>query len=169
MHYLQNHIWCSKSNWDGEHYDCRHLVGLSSYQEGYTEDWNNLIDEAAEEWFDQEEYEFWCQTEAAKKYGLPDKQSFFKKVNNLKPEVLQWLEENVEDRTGEKINKGWCIGSTEYRANDSKISFTVFFHRRKDAMAFIRRFSKWKKPIDYCQYFTDIRKTLNLETGKYDK
>lgn len=167
MHYLQNHIWCSMSHWDGEIYHCRHLVGLNSYEDGYVEDWNNLIDEDAEKFFNQEEYDFWCQSKYSEKYGISNKDDVMKSVNNLKPEVLQWLKENVKDRKGETNNKGWCIGSTEYRANDSGSSFTIFFHRRKDAMAFIKRFSKWKKPIQYCQYFTDVRKTLNLETGKY--
>lgn len=168
MDYLQNHCWCSSSHWDGEHYDCRHIVSLNSYGEGYKEDWEALIDEEAEQFFNRREFEAF--SEYIETYeGVEAKpEHFMKHVPNLHPEVLKWLEENVADRPDKDSPKGWCVGSTEYRATGSSVSFSIFFHRRKDAMDFIRKFSKWKKPIHYCQYFKDIRKTLNLETGKYE-
>lgn len=140
MDYLQNHCWCSDSNWGGM-YDCRHLVTLSSYRDNFTDDWNNLV----------------CYDEH--------------KVLTLNDNVLQWLTDNVLDTdkpyNGNTTTKGWCIGSLEYRKNDSCSSFSIFFQRRKDAMAFIKRWSKWKKPLQYCQYFTDVRKKLDVNTGKY--
>jgi hypothetical protein len=169
MNYLQNHIWCSDSNWGGQ-YDCRHLVSVDKYHldSESREDWDNLVDEKAEIYFDQDE----CDrlTEMYINRGItPDKEWFEKSSPNLKPEVLQWLVDNVEDRpksSGEDCLKGWCVGSTEYRHTDGG-SITIFFHRRKDAMAFIKKWSKWKKPTHYCQYFTDVRKKLDLETMKY--
>lgn len=87
-------------------------------------------------------------------------------INTLKPEVYKWLYENVsDDNNGKKM---WCVGSDDYAKDDSGISYSIFFQRRKDAMNFIKTWSKWKKPIRYTQYFTDVRKTLNLQTLKYD-
>ena len=82
---------------------------------------------------------------------------------SLKPEVIQWLVENIPDF---QKGKGWCIGSEKYMMTDSG-SASVFFQRRRDAMKFIKTWSKWKRPLFYCQYFTDIRKQLDLSTGKY--
>lgn len=138
MRYLQNHCFCLDSCWGGV-YNCRHIVSLNSYEPEYEEDWKSCIETNAES------------------------------VPNLKPEILTWLRLNIADR---KINdfytqkQGWAIGSSEYREMDN-LSFSIFFHRKSDAMAFIRQWSKWKKPTFYCQYFTDVRKRLNLDTGKY--
>jgi hypothetical protein len=140
---------------------------LNSYNEPYEEDWKNLVDPKAETFYNEEEYKLYLPYYQEKGLEL-DKDRFIKSVKNLKPVVLQWLEENVADRKGFDCNKGWCIGSTRYRATDASYSMSVFFHRRSDAMKFIKTFSKWKKPVNYCQYFKDIRKTLNLETLKYD-
>lgn len=166
MDYLQNHCWCSESNWGGVFYDCRHIVSLNSYKDGYKDDWENLVDESAETFFDEEEYQLFLPYYEEQGLVL-NKGRFNKKVKNLKKELLDWLDKNVEDRTGYDCNKGWCIGSTEYRGKDASYSMSVFFHRKSDAMKFIKTFSKWKKPINYCQYFTDVRKKLDLETLKY--
>jgi hypothetical protein len=171
MNYLKNHCWCSDSNWGG-HYDCTIIVGLSSYDDGYEQDWASLIDVDSELYDDPERYETvkeFIETNG----GTFDKTTFLTKVNNLKPEVLNWLESEVPDLAVDKYGNGhkkaWAIGSTAYRSRDSKISFSIFFQRRRDAMAFIKRWSVWGKPINYCQYFTDVRKRLNLETKKYEK
>lgn len=141
MDYLQNHCWCSQSNWDAQDYQCRHVVTLLSYSENYIGDWNSVI--------------FTDETDTP----------------NLKPEVIDWLNQHVEDSSkpycGNTTVKAWCIGSSEYRKTDSCSSFSIFFQRRKDAMAFIKRWSKWKKPLHYWQYFTDVRKALDVTTGKY--
>lgn len=169
MDYLQNHCWCSSSHWDGKNYDCCHIVSLCSFGEGYKEDWESLVDEAAEQFFDNREYQAFAKYVEIYEGVEAKPEHFMKTVPNLRPEILKWLEENVADRSVKDSPKGWCVGSAQYRANDARSSFSVFFHRRKDAMAFIRKFSKWKKPINYCQYFTDVRKKLNLKTGKYEK
>lgn len=161
MNYLQNHIWCSDSNWGGQ-YDCRHLVSLTSYEEHDKEDYDNIIDPKAEVYVDQEElYRFVGFTdEQANKFCTRD-------VANLKPEVISWLELNVKDRPEDNgITKGWVVYSKKHRAADS-IKFSIFFHRKSDAMLFIRKFSKWEKPVSYIQYFTDVRKVLDLETNRY--
>lgn len=174
MDYLKNHCWCSSSHWDNKHYDCQIIVSLKSYGEGYKEDWSNLIIE--KDYIDHESASYYVnEFKERTKYSKKGFSKEFyddlynefgkKKISVLKPEVMQWLEDNVPDFKNEK---GWCIGSDEYISNDSASSFSIFFQRRKDALAFIKRWSKWKKPIHYCQYFTDVRKKLNLETLKYE-
>ena len=163
MDYLKNHCWCSDSNWGGN-YDCQIIVGLSSYKEGYQEDWENLI--VTKTHYSQSEYKVWSETFKNSKYI--DEEDLVEmsttEINTLKPEVLKWLEDTIDDYQGVK---GWCIGSEEYTHNDSSISYSVFFQRRSDAMKFIKTWSKWKKPINYWQYFTDVRKKLDLNTGEY--
>lgn len=168
MNYLQNHIWCSDSNWGGR-YDCRHLVSIHRYTED-KDDWLELINEQAEEFRDLSAVTAF-NSMVSKGYVREEHRDMFimKKVANFEPFVLNWLRANVADRDNPEQPQGWCIGSTRYRAADSHTSQTVFFHRKSDAMAFIKKFSKYKKPTNYCQYFTDVRKKLNLETLKYDK
>ena len=170
MDYLKNHCWCSKSHWDNKHFVCQIVVSLSSYQEGYTEDWKALthtvkvfnqsklderisfLDRIRESYPDRD------------LSGYPiDRESGMSDVTQLKPEVLAWLEANIPDLKGEKA---WCVGSDDYNMNDGS-GFSIFMQRRKDAMLFIKTWSKWKKPIYYTQYFTDVRKKLDLKTLKY--
>lgn len=170
MNYLQNHIYCRDSNWGGG-YDCQHVVTINSYEDHDVEDWENLFLTETVDVFRSEEYnrmrEFDQDTpeERLKRY-------YTTPVRRLNPEVLEWLEENVKDRPARQAEhsgespKGWCIPSLETRAMCTT-GMSFYFHTRGSAMNFIRRFSKWKKPVHYCQYFTDVRKTLDLETGKY--
>lgn len=154
MDYTTNHCWCFDSHWDGEHYNCRHVVGLSKFGE-YETDWVKLIDEKAEN-------VIW--ESASESFG----REIYRDVPNFNRDVLEWLEENVKDCVGGLEIKGWCVGSAEYRLlNPTQLS--VFFQRRKDAMAFIKKFSVYKKPIIYHHYFNDVRKKLNLETMKYEE
>lgn len=172
MNYLQNHIWCSDSNWGGE-YDCRHTVFFSRYGKSDNEDWVAIVDEDADKLFDKDRFDSMVKmlTNKGREFDPEDfRENYNQSVPNFKPEVLQWLHDNVKDKP--KVDsdghiKGWCIGSVEYRTHP-RTGISVFFHRRKDAMAFIKRWSKWKKPVHYCQYFTDVRKNLNLETLKYE-
>ena len=148
MNYLRNHCWCSDSNWGGN-YDCQIIVDLNCYEEDYKEDWENLMVSVET-------------TKILTSSSFPDLEVPCT-YPNLKPEVLIWLDDNVEDFQN---FKGWCIGSKDYLMTSSS-SYSVFFQRRKDAMKFIKTWSKWKKPLFYCQYFTDIRKELDITTGKY--
>lgn len=148
MNYLRNHCWCSDSNWGGN-YDCEIMVVLISYEDPYKTDWENLIVKIPKK-------------KKVQYPGFPEIEidSFYR---TLKPEVIDWLHNNISDFKG---GKGWCIGSEDY--DDCSTSYTVFFQRRKDAMKFIKTWSVHKKPIRYVQYFTDVRKILNIETGKYE-
>lgn len=160
MTYFSNHCWCHSSHWDSKNYDCRHIVGIEKLpidgdyrSDEQTEDWTNLITAEREIKVSKDD----------PLHGFRD----FAYTVDLKPEVMKWLEENVEDRKKEENNKGWCIGDDAYRSNHI-ISFDIFFHRRRDAMKFIKTWSVYKKPIEYFNYFTEVRKKLNIETGKLE-
>jgi hypothetical protein len=171
MHVYTNHCWCSDSNWGGS-YDCRiilsiHRIGRGKgYYDTPEEDWTNLTEEF--EGFDHLEFE-------AFKKACPDtdveqlrRMCVKPFARRLKPEVLQWLHDNVPDKKGhvDKENpKGWCVGSEGYMARDS-LKVSIFFYRRSDALNFIRTWSKYKKPVSYFNYFKDTRQELDLETNK---
>lgn len=176
MNYLKNHCWCSKSHWDNKHFDCQIIVSLSSYEKHDKEDWDNLTESVYV--FNQTKYDEEISFAKSMIENYPndydqtyldniksDKSTGFSYINVFKPEVLQWLDKNVPDIQGKKA---WCVGSNDYNLNNSG-SLSVFFQRRRDAMLFIKTFSKWKKPVLYCQYFTDVRKKLDLNTLKYKK
>ncbi len=168
MDYLRNHCWCSSSHWDNKMFDCQIIISLSSYREGYTEDWENLTHKVKVfSQKKQDEYMTMMEDVQTKYLGKPlhlNPDFGHTTVHKLKPEVLQWLGDNIEDFQGEK---GWCVGSDDYIARDSSCGLSIFMQRRKDAMLFIKTWSKYKKPINYTQYFTNVRKRLNLKTLKY--
>ncbi len=88
-----------------------------------------------------------------------------KKYKVFKDEVISWLHQNVPDVKVKKHSRhyGWCVGSDDYQQLNSS-SITVWFARKKDALSFIEKFSIYKKPTTYFDYFKDIRKELNLKT-----
>ena len=155
MDYLQNHCWCSQSHWDGETYLCRHIVSFSGYDDECKEDYANLIIEKSDQYL-----------YASKHDGFG--RDHYRDAPNLRPDILEWLVDNVKDRKGEDNPKGWCVGDADYRGTGSSC-FSVFFHRKSDAMAFIKKYSVYKKPVYYCQYFSDDRKQLDLKSMRYKK
>jgi hypothetical protein len=175
MDYFKNHCWCSESHWNGKHYDCQIIVTLYAKKEHYEDDYNTLMVE--KDYYDKEDADSWAGymeevlIENGKEYTQGDLDEYKQRVGTknikvLNSDVMDWLKENIPDT---KTGKGWCVGSDQYVATDSSSSYSVFFQRRKDAMSFIKRWSKWKKPVHYTQYFTDVRKTLNVETGEYEE
>lgn len=174
MNYLKNHCWCSSSHWDEKHYDCQIIVTIER-EDGFDDrdDWNNVMikksyydEDVAEEVFEMHRKFF-----EKERPMTDDEIADYKKdvgtrfISVLKPEIMEWLEENVPDVNGEK---GWCVGSNKYVNGDCCTSYSVFFQQTRPAMKFIKEFSKWKKPIYYTQYFSDVRKILNRETLKYE-
>jgi len=128
-----------------------------SYYDQHEPDWVNLI---------EEDESFVFQDEAGfTKHGTV----------RLKPEVIQWLKENVKDRKllkwqiekGEH-KQGWAVGTDKYNSN-SQISFNVFFQSSREALKFIKRWSSYKNVVDYLNYFKDIRRELNPETGRLQR
>lgn len=168
MDYLNNHVWCTSSIWSGDYYYCRHLVTLDSYSKT-NDDWTNIIDNKSESIPDQDMIKFLIKLEGYNDISelLVDNTHPVKYIPNLKPNILQWLHDNIKDRKDDECHKGWAVGSTDYRALNP-YQFNIFFHRKKDAMAFIKKFSTYKKPTHITNYFADERFKLNIETMKYD-
>lgn len=165
MDYLKNHCWCSDSVW-GCHYDCQIIVSLNSYEYHNKQDWNNVL--TKEKYFSQKRYEEAKKMFADKQYYTDDfhKSYATRDINIPKPEVVEWLYDNVAcGKNGEPM---FAYGSKDYTFEDSASSYSFFFQRRKDAMKFIKTWSIHRKPVYYTQYFTDVRKKLNLETMKYE-
>lgn len=129
MHYHQNLMFCSSSNWYDSVYLCNHMVSIS--KDEFPEDWNELIVETHE-------------------------------TTNLRSDVLEWLELNVKDSRDKAFKeqpKAWDIGSDTYRQTNI-LYFSIFFRRRKDAFAFIKQWSKYKKPTSFYNYFKDDSRIL---------
>lgn len=165
MDYLKNHCWCRDSIWGG-HYDCQIIVGLDCYQEYNQTDWDNVLDQ--EKYFSQKRYEEAKEMFVGKEYYTDDfhRGIACKTINVPKPDVVQWLHDNVPSgKNGEPM---FAYGSKDYSSEDGACSYSFFFQRRKDAMKFIKAWSIYKKPVYYTQYFTDVRKKLNLQTMKYE-
>jgi hypothetical protein len=155
-------------------FDTKYLISIDQYErraafpsyEIIDDDWTNLI-EFTNEYFDQKEYD-----ETMARLAEMDKDHEFDEmyargnatklnVPTLKQEVIDWLNENVADDPNpiEQCAKGWCMGNISYRATDH-CQLSLFFYRRSDAMAFVKRWSVHKKPTTYLDYFKDIRKEL---------
>lgn len=172
MQYYSNHICCHDSNWGGL-YDCRHTITINRWKpgkcikDGVPQDWSNLLEE--QEFFNQKDYDF-HKNLAVEKGREIDEERLNRIANQeaytLKEEVVKWLNENVADRADNESPQGWVIGSLTYNANDG-VSFKIFFHRRRDAFNFAKRWSEHKKPLSVFNYFTDKRQELDLETNKY--
>lgn len=155
MNILINHCWCSDSIWGGN-YSCRCIVTLDRVPQGKT-----YYDPPCPDWALVEEHPH-----------KGDPARFRDETLKPRADVLAWLNANVKDRkltkydkdNGESV-KGWAIGSDEYNAANT-ISFSFFFERQMDGMRFIKHWSHHKNPVSYLQYFKDIRKELDLTTGK---
>lgn len=132
--------FCTRNIWDGGIYDCGNLVVIDG------EDFELLLD---------------------KKSLYPDdKWNSWRLYCELKPEVFQWLVDNVKDN---KTLKGWCCGNKDYNSNCSNEGFSLFFYRRRDAQNFIRTWSIYKKPTETYNQNTYVRKVLNKETNTLKK
>lgn len=161
MRFFTNHCWCSDSNWGG-HYDCRYILNINKV---FDPEFDKLI--LCDKVFDQKEYDQLLTMESLTGVTI-SKQWATHNTFRLRQEPIAWLNQNVKDRKGEDINKGWAIGTPEYCQHDfASSSFDIFFHRKQDLMNFVKAFSQYKKPTHYFDYFKDERKELNLETLQY--
>lgn len=186
MIYHTNHCWCSESIYDGKNFDGEVMVvfggGLSNdfLEDNEIEiddfDFNRLTEKR--KFFDQESWddrlEFY--KERAEKAGKEFKESDheYAKIADtkdtvfLKQKVVDWLNENIKDKkdtdenTPENERKGWAIGNDKYNSNQS-YRINVFFDRQKDALKFIRKWSIYKDPTFYFDYFHDERREMNIK------
>jgi hypothetical protein len=168
MHLHINHMFCTDSCWSGI-YHCRYSVTIhriedgKSYHDTPEQDWTNLTEQFS--FFDEEEFNRRI-NESAYWQGDENERHFATKTRyKLKPEVLNWLNENIKDRKDEDHIKGWCIGTDNYLSR-SPLEVSIFFHRKADALKFIGTWSIHKKPTTYFDYFKGIREKLDLATGK---
>jgi len=152
MDILINHCWCSDSIWGGE-YDCKTIVTLHRVPEGKT-----YYDPPSPDWALITEHEFSGAVFPSMGETL-----------RVRPDVIEWLNANVKDRKIPSYikggTKGWAVGTDKYNSV-SGISFSFFFERQRDGMAFIKHWSVHKNPVSYLQYFKDIRKELDFKTCK---
>lgn len=157
-------MFCTDSNWGGDFWT-RYMVCLDTLKKVDVEDCKNLLE--TKEGFDEERWQIYCSMTEEKNWSkeeLESRREWCKKeFKVLKPEVIEWLKDNVADNLKDKDQpKGWCIGSDAYQMRDGH-SVNIWFYRRKDALNFIRTFSVHKKPTTYFDYFKEIRKELNLK------
>jgi hypothetical protein len=188
MIYHTNHCWCSESNWNNECFDGEVMVSfgenidtdsISQYDHKIIDpDFQKLTEK--KKFFNEEEARE--QMKIMKdiilrntgKFNEEEFLSNFKersrrKTVTLKPEIIQWLNDNVKDRkvyeeseesdSSLADQKGWCIGNDKYNSNQS-YEITVFFARQVDALKFIRKFSIFKLPTFYFDYFREERREM---------
>lgn len=79
-------------------------------------------------------------------------------IIRFRPEVIEWLKQNFADRR-------WAIGTDAYNNMSSKLSICLFFQSARDALKFIKHWSSHKRPVNYFNYFRDIRFKLDEKTG----
>lgn len=197
MTYHTNHCWCSKSIYDGKHFDGEVMVIFSGDVSNNFIDNNDIdIDDfdferltEEKKFFDQSSWDFRLDyyKEKAEKKGKVFNESDYddikhlenKKTVSLKQEVVDWLNENIEDNKGttqdtpENERKAWGVGNDEYNSAQS-YRIHVFFARQKDALKFIERWSIYKKPTYYFDYFHDESREMDIKkvikkTNKYRK
>ena len=171
MHLHINHVFCLDSIWGGM-YDCRYLVDFkkvlagNSYYDEPNPDWTNLVERKP--FFDEKEYEQFRNNPKLKHIDKEVHKTMCQKQTVvLKPEVLAWLKENIKERKDKGSPQGWCIGTDAYNSINS-LSLSIFFHRKRDALAFIKKWSIHSKPTTYFDYFKNVRKELNLKTKKLE-
>lgn len=160
MKLYTGYYFCTRSNWDGGNFDANNIVEIesNSYEDDYPydfEDYANLV--KTKQVLDKERYESYRFKNAKEREEM--KPLFERDCPYLIKEVRDWLKSNVADGPE---GKGWCMGDDEYRSHSQDIN--LFFYRRKDALNFIRTWSKYKKPTESYNSDTYVRKRLNLKT-----
>ncbi len=137
IHYT-GFYFCTRSNWDGGIFYVRNLVSIDG------EDQKKLIIQKP----------------------LNDEKEPWRMTDILKPEVFNWLEENVKDER--KGLKGWCCGNDDYNSGFNE-GFSLFFYRRKDAKLFIKTWSIHKIATETYNQNTYENKILDPKTNKLVK
>lgn len=169
MDILKNWCWCSESNWDLQQFNCQIILTIKKHNDNSI-NWREPADNS--DWerttiekkvFDKDTYEVFQDLYEEN----PNKRLPMKKIYTLKPEVIDWLNENIEDveEKGETLNKGWAIFD-ETATPAFKKDVQVFFRKKSDALKFIRRWSEYKKPTFDWDYFKDTRKKLDFNAKK---
>lgn len=173
MFFFKNHISCRDDKYTKNgNYDCSYSVSIDDDQ---FDKQNNFDSEdlkkitITKEFINEIEIKKIKERNKNKKIQISDEDiisSCTYEILILLPEVEKWLNDNIADRKGYSINKGWYVASFQYRINDEN-EIVIYFHRKNDAMNFIKKFSKYKNPTIYYDYFKSKLKILDLKTMKY--
>jgi hypothetical protein len=166
-------MFCTQPCWGGDTYWCKYLVAIEKHNirrgtdSNYSkneEEYLNLTEERS--FFDKEEFSRLSNFESLADFSYAElKRMATRPFRKLKPEVLDWLNENIKDGPE---GKGWCCGNDEYLYKSWE-SLSLFFYRKLDALNFIEQWSIYKVPTTYFDYFRGIRKELNVETKRLVK
>lgn len=182
MTYHTNHCFCLTSNWGGEPFHGEVMVDFPNYISTDTicnykhkipdPDFINLT--TTKEFTDITARNNYIKvyTDMLKEKGLDitkiPKHIYYGFEHNipvLKDYVISWLNDNIKEVQGDYLTeadkKGWCVGSDEYTFNNRESRPIIFFSRQVDALKFIRKFSVFKVPTFYFDYFHDERKELH--------
>lgn len=173
MDFLHNAYWCSDSIWGGD-YNCEYIVSIEKFvgEEDFQKDppnidFQNCIEETS--FFSEKKYQeqlniFSKHLKENDKLNDEKIEEISKEVSmiqtyRLKPDIVKWLEDNVTDRKDPYCNKGWSVGTDKYNSINVT-SFDIFFHRKADAMKFIKTFSLYKKPTMIFDSFNDKKEKM---------
>jgi hypothetical protein len=148
-------------------------VKLPLNQQTISPDWLAVIDEVT--FLSQTEYNrnaevFRLMAERGSAVDVTEEQlqsMSLRSAPEPRAEVLAWLEANVANVKDADQPQGWCMGNRDYRYGGAVGELTFWFRRRRDAMAFIRRWSEHGKPTSYLNYFKDDYR--ELRDGKLTK
>lgn len=159
MRIRTNHIWCPLSHWNNGNFKGRAIVTIDENED---REWLDLIKKI--EFFDEVEFNY--TKKYNEKHGLPapDKNDtvFTRETVTLKPIAMHWLNKNIPNIEG---TKAWCIGNNEFNKRNYG-EFDIFFKRLEDGLAFIEKFSQYKQPTEFFDYFNDSRKFLDKKTNQ---
>lgn len=173
MKLLVGDFYCRKplNKFEKKMYECRYLVHIPYFLSPDMESVNANIDVETDIKNLIDEYVEFCNHDRIKRLIAKGHDKEYAKqacssdfTSRLKPHVIQWLDDNIEDRKDDTYPKGYCVGNDDYNKNQE--DFVIFFHRRNDAIKFIKEFSVHKKYTVYSDSFKNVRKILG-PNGKY--
>lgn len=167
MEYSTNHLGIPYSNWNGKDYGARHQVKIEEQKDpefGFLTEKAEVVTERRFQRMLAVQKKF--REEGPRRYNDdPDfqRENFSEETVRLHPKVVKWLEVNIENFEG---RKGWATGDDEFNS-EYLWEIVIVFQRESDAMAFIERWSGFKKPTVHYNYFNDRVGTLDVKTGEY--
>jgi hypothetical protein len=165
MIHLTGFYYCTNSCWDGKTYDSRNMVVIEMYPDNLSDDdFNNTVKQKM--YLNQKYYEDLLTRDHLKDEPKLARIHATRLTRVLEDKVLKWLNDNVADNTKEN-EKGWACGSSEYNKEGGS-DFALWFYRRRDAVKFIKTWSKYGKATQTYNQNTYIEKNLNVDTMKYE-
>lgn len=173
MTYHTNHCTCFYSHWNNESFHGEVMVYFNKFISNDILDDNKLKVEDKDylnlviqrKIFNKTKYEEFMdyykeENIIISKEEEEDKKNLFTyNVDSLKPEVLQWLNDNIQDN--KENEKMWCVPNDDNLERYQGV--IIFFGRQIDALKFINTFSIYKQPTFYFDYFRGERKDIDIK------